>query len=178
MKMLAIVAAMVMLGGDPPQSSQTVREMMAAYDASMAKDPCLRREGSAWAQLRWSQCLKFGRPQRMHGVWFWGFEESGFVPNVRRVRLVRNLFDKQGMPEFTTYLEIDLPAALRRIKVPQSHGCTQAIAIDFIGRRSVKRGAYYTGTNDAVIVVDRVIGGRFLGVVKSVGPPGWEKRKC
>ena len=50
MKMLAIVAAMVMLGGDPPQSSQTVREMMAAYDASMAKDPCLRREGSAWAQ--------------------------------------------------------------------------------------------------------------------------------
>ena len=183
MKMILLAALAVPAIGpaaptDPARAErlQAIAKERAEQDQRYASDPCLRRRGNAWQQLRWRDCLKFGPRQRMQGVWYDGFEESGFVPNVRTVSLIRDLI-KDANPEFDIYLDIDRVAAFRLIKMPQFHICTRAVAIEFIGRRSVEAGAYYTGDSNYVIVVDRVIRGRFFGNVQS-NRPGGRDRKC
>jgi hypothetical protein len=125
---------------------------------------CYRREGDFKVHVGWRNCLDFEAPKRMHGVWYNGFEESGFVPNVNTVSLDRDVVKDRHRPEFDTFLDTgDLD--IRKFGIPPYRHCTQAIAIDFVGRRSQKRGPYYTGTDNHVVAVDKLLSARLIGEV-------------
>lgn len=44
----------------------------------------------------------------------------------------------------------------------------RAVAIEFIGRRSAKPGIYYTGENDNVVAVDKLLEAKLLGKVRTI----------
>ena len=121
---------------------------------------------------RLSKCVELGPLKRMKGVWFTGFEESGFIPNADSVSLVRTA-DSVGA-EFRTALELDASPVMKRLGLPTQDRCTRAVAIDFVGREAIERGPYYTGNNDHLVVVNRLIGARYLGRVRTVGLPGYD----
>lgn len=154
-----------------PQLNE-IQRAQAEFERQLEKNPCVRRNGNVWESLRYRDCLEFLPAERMHGVWFYGFEESGFIPNVDKVELTRDLMGGNN-PEFEILLEIDRSQAIRDFGVPPiKNGCTQAIAVEFIGRRSAKSGPYYTGPKDDVIAVDRLLSARPLGIVSSKFPNG------
>ena len=121
-----------------------------------------------------SRCVEMGPQKRMHGVWYTGFEESGFVPDVRTVPLERTLDGET--PEYRTMLENDAVEALRELGLPEEDRCIRAVAIEFLGRRSVKPGPYYVGPDDELIAVDRLLGGRLIGRVRTRGLPGYDEQ--
>jgi hypothetical protein len=63
---------------------------------------------------------------------------------------------------------------LKKLGLPEGDRCTRAVAIEFIGRRSAERGAYYAGDDGEVIVVDRLLGGRLIGKIRTRGLPGYD----
>ena len=100
----ALIAAALSLGscGSAEQPMNDIERFQAEQEKRMEANPCLRREGEAWAHVGWRNCLKFKPAERMHGVWYLGFEESGFVPNVDTVPLTRDLL-KGESKEFQTF---------------------------------------------------------------------------
>lgn len=178
---LGVVAMLVLLaqaGSAPSDPGQAARikalaEERAAEDRRRASDPCLRRDGDDWTLLRWRDCLKLGPATRMHGVWYYGFEESGFVPNVRTVPLSRRMNVKWRALD--TVLDVDVEQVMRVRRIKLGLPCTTAIAINFIGREAViPAEGVVLPTAKRVIAVDRVLDARLVGIVRTVGRP----RQC
>lgn len=151
------------------QPSQAYRELVEGTELAAANDPCQRRTADGWEVLRWRDCLPFGPPLRMQGVWYYGFEESGFLPGVRSVPLVRRLGQGQWRSRFI-HLDVDLEQVMSRKRIRLGLPCTTAIAIEFVGRRAVLPNSLQVRpTAEEVIVVDRVIDVQRVGIVRTVG---------
>ena len=100
----------------------------------------------------------------MRGVWFHGYEESGFIPGVDRVPLHRLIGSDTRNPEFETFLDIDAEEALRRMGGSVCRG-TCAYAITFVGRRTRETQTHYIGEDTRVVAVNALLTGRLLGRV-------------
>lgn len=176
--MLALLSALTAAGpilSDPGRDERlkAIARERAEQDQRNASDPCLRRDGDSWEILRWRDCLKLGPATRMRGVWYYGFEESGFVPNVRTVPLSRRMHVKWR--ELDTVLDVDLEQAMRVRRVKLGLPCTTAIAIDFIGREAtIPAEGGVLPRAKRVIAVDRVLDARLVGIVRTIGRP----RQC
>ena len=152
---------------------EAIAKERAEEDRRNAADPCLRRDGNDWTILRWRDCLKLGPAKRMQGVWYYGFEESGFVPDVRTVSLKRR--QHVHWPELDTVLDVDLAQVMKARRIKLGLPCTTAIAIDFIGRDAVMPfGGVAQPTAKRIIAVDRVVDARLVGIVRTDGRP----RRC
>jgi hypothetical protein len=124
-----------------------------------------------------SKCLVMGPPMEMKGVWHTGSEESGFVPNVDSVSLIRERPDKLENvgPEWKTVLEShDSTALLHQLGLVQSDPCPRAIEIKFIGRRAAVPFAK-SEFGDEVVVVDKLQSGRLIGRVRTHGLAGYDQ---
>ena len=93
------------------------------------------------------------------------------MPNVDTVPLTRDLL-KGESKEFQTFLEVDSIQVLKQLGLPEGDGCTRAIAIEFIGRKSAGPGKETTGFDNGVVTVDRLLGGHLVGKIRSRGLPG------
>lgn len=176
-----LILALLLLAGcsgtareDPPARTKTayqraLERIDAAEAARLEANPCLRRVinsfGGGWQSLRLRDCEEFLPAEVMRGVWFRGFEESGFIPNVDSVALHREMSAHSANPEFNIFLDIDDDKAYRRMGVNRCGGTTCAYAITFVGRRTRHAGAYYSGEGNHVVVVDALLSGRLLGRV-------------
>lgn len=142
--------------------------LQAETRARAEADPCLWRRirfgHEEWAHFGYRNCLDLLPARVMRGVWFMGFEESGFIPDVDSVPLHRVIGGNSENPEFDIVLDIDEVEALRRMGRSGCRG-TCAYAIKFIGRRSRHPGNYYSGEGNHVVVVDALLTGRLLGRV-------------
>lgn len=149
-----------------------IEQMRATYDAQIDADPCAQRSIdrlghrtiSVIRSFRPRDCMDFLPAEVMRGVWFHGFEESGFVPDVDHVPLRRVLRSGTRNPESETFLDIDAEEALRRLGGSECRG-TCAYAITFVGRRTRDAGNYYSGEGTHVVAVNAVLTGRLLGRV-------------
>ncbi|MBV9882588.1 MAG: hypothetical protein JO276_06225 [Sphingomonadaceae bacterium] len=152
---------------EPPPASN----LEAAERARIDADPCARRESwhgiESVAMRPFNECLDLLPAEVMHGVWFTGFEESGYVDGVDTVALRREIDSRSRNPEFETWLDIDDRAALSRLGLPRRSLRSRAIAIMFVGRR--QRTPPQPDADGhaplAVVVVDAVLSGRLLGYV-------------
>lgn len=152
---------------------RAVELILATERVRRSMDPCVIQEGHQLTMRPYRDCLQLLPGARMRGVWFTGFEESGFIADVDSVPPEREIGPGANR-EFETFLEIDAAAALRRIGQPAMTRCTRAVAIEFIGRRSREPGPYYAGLRDHVVVVDRLLSARLLGTVATRNLPGYE----
>ncbi|HST37111.1 MAG TPA: hypothetical protein VLK25_10845 [Allosphingosinicella sp.] len=143
-------------------------------DTRINDDPCVQLEVSESGndavlseRSVWDRdCIGPYPAQVMHGVWYDGFEESGFVPNVSSVPLYRVIGQDSVNPEFDTELHMEVHEARRRIRIrPDEYAPeTVAIAITFVGRRTRPYRTPY-GRQYQRIVVDAVLSGRVIGPV-------------
>ena len=171
------IAALALVSCDRAQTPMNEAERLQAQEEKrLEADPCMRRQGDAWAHVGFRNCLKFKPAERMHGVWYYGFEESGFLPNATSVSLDRDVAH-DPMPEFNTLLDLDRDTAVRDFKIPAMGGCTQAIAVEFVGRKSIGPEPETIGFKNGVIVVDKVLSAHLLGNVRSKMPNG-NIRRC
>jgi len=133
-------------------------EMLRREEPQLASDPCIRRKGDVRVHIAWRNCLEFLPPQRMHGIWVMGFEESSFIPRATVIPRANNRV------RYRVFLEVE-PKTLERLSEAGVGDMTeaQAYAVEFIGRRSLHAGLYYTGEGDHVVVMDRLISARHLG---------------
>ncbi|MES2119230.1 MAG: hypothetical protein V4513_01470 [Pseudomonadota bacterium] len=114
-------------------------------------------------------CPNYGPQQRIRGIWYTGFEESGFVANATSARLSREI-GEHG-PDREGYLIFEGDEAVKagvRYK-----GCTQAIALEFIGRESFSPWEH--DPKFTVFIVDRLLSSRPLGKVRTLGLKGYDK---
>jgi hypothetical protein len=168
----AAALALLLLAGACGEPAGNAIERQAQLDREIDRlrrstDPCTIDEGDGLRSRRYRDCLDLLPQERMHGIWYFGFEESGFVANATSAPRVR-VIGRHGNPEFDTFLELDEDAVWRLLGGPLDHIQTRAIALDFIGRRSRRAGAYYTGEGNHVVVVDRLISARMVGEVESL----------
>ena len=176
--MKGTLAALILLspvGATSPDPGREERLKLIAneraeQDRINANDPCQRRDGDRWEILRWRDCLKLGPPKRMRGVWYYGFEETGFMPDVRTVSLMRRPHIK--WPELETVLDVDLMQVMQARRIKLGLPCTTAISIDFIGREAVlPKGGVVQPRATRIIAVDRVLDARLVGIVQTIGRP-------
>ena len=105
----------------------------------------------------------------MRGVWYDGFEEREFIPDVVSVPHLRVYTTRRDMEE-RNYFYLDREEALRRMGIDSTVGI-QAYAITFVGRRS---RPYLNSDGTAglpFIVVDALLTGRRLGEVTTCFMP-------
>lgn len=177
MKQLIVVAGLgaALSGGSPSEPAlNEIQKAQTDYEKQMEANPCFRRKGHAFEHVGWRNCLEFEPARPMRGVWYTGFEESGFISDVDSVPLVRDL--NGPSPEFDTFLEIDTKAAMKQIGAPEIERCPRAVAVEFVGRRSAKPGPYYTGGDNHVVVVDRLLSAKLLGRVRTRGLRGYDNQ--
>lgn len=188
------IAALVGAGLLSLAGRETAKLLPAYYEAKGMRlpahlpqaddDPCQRYEVIALGNAAhlasrsvWDRaCIGPYRAEVMHGVWYDGFEERGFVPNVSSVPRYRVIDERSLNPEFDRELNMDADEARRRLqyKLADHLPETVAIAITFIGRRTAP---YRTpsGSLYQTILVDAVLSGRVLGPVETcVDLPGHE----
>ena len=110
-------------------------------------------------------CLEYGRRERFKGVWYLGFEESGFDKGARHARLARDL-ERDDNPEFGIWLTSTDLADLTKFDIPEDKaGCARAIHVDFEGRRAVRRVPPPMQRKVAVISIEHVSDAKFIGFV-------------
>ena len=164
------------LAGCNFQVPSNIDEQLLVPTVATAEKPedfgsCIRKNKRAWRK-----CAEFEPPHRMHGVWYTAFEESGFVPNVDRVPMRRDVL-KDPTPEFNTTLLPNDDPTLERIR-EQETGQALVVAIDFVGGRSVEVTKMPNGATHSTVIVDRLRSARVLGNVTScVTLPG-RPEKC
>lgn len=169
----SLLAGLLLVAGcgqPSPPLNAVERELQLARATARVRrsmDPCLIDEGEVLRSRQYRDCLKLLPQERMRGVWYSGFEESGFVANATAAPAVRVIGPDSVNPEFETFLELDDAAVWRRVGAPQDHMETHAIALEFVGRRSKYPGAYYSGEGNHVVVLDRLISARLLHPVRS-----------
>ena len=155
---ILVLAACAVSGSDQTgNQSNVVADLIASREKQMGSDPCWRRDGASWRHVGWRNCLLFPPPQRMRGVWVQDFEESSFIPRTQTIPAPDNRV------RFRVYLEVDPKAVERLTQTLMDMKQPRAVALEFIGRRSKEAGEYYTGSDDYVVLVDRLISARYLG---------------
>ena len=141
-----------------------------------SKDPCLKKQDGTWHHIRWRNCLSFLPAERMHGVWYVGVEESGFVPDANNVPLIRDIDGRNR--EIETFLDAtDVASDVKRLTgQPDRERCTRAFRLEFIGRRSAGMGLKEDEISivKQVIVVDRLLSAMYLGKMRTRGVPGYD----
>jgi hypothetical protein len=137
-------------------------------DEDYSKDPCLKKRDGYWEHVGWRNCLQFRPAERMHGVWYTGIEESGFVQNVGSAPLVRDI--EENNPEFDTFLDMSsLRAEVMQLPgQPRRDHCTRAYRVEFIGRRAVTPVSSIVGDTQ-VIAADRLLSAKYLGRIRTIG---------
>lgn len=137
-----------------------MNEAAAAAEAQLDNDPCIRREPGVIHMIPYRECVDLLPPERMHGVWYVGLEESGYVPDATTAPAQRFQATDRKLLENETWLDVDRAgseAAWRQAgALPEGHG-TLAMAIDFVGRRARMEGHYGHDGAPRLIVVDRII---------------------
>jgi hypothetical protein len=173
MRVSLLAGLLLLTGCGEPGPALNAAQRQLRLDREIARvrhsmDPCVIDEGDAISSRRYRDCLDLLPQERMRGIWYSGFEESGFVRGATSAPAVRVIGRDSRNPEFETFLELDEDAVWRRLGIPQDHMETHAIALDFLGRRSRHAGAYYASEHGHVVVLDRLISARLLGPVESL----------
>jgi len=147
------------------ERSQAMADATGHLIGSM--DPCQMGGGRTYRdpprQRPLRDCLDLMPQERMHGIWYTGFELSRFVPGAVSPPAVR-VVNMETVRE--PWNELDLPWEVSRrlwAAVPEAAYGTLAVRIDFLGRRSKPR----PGVPVTTIVVDRVYSMRVLGTVRT-----------
>lgn len=111
-------------------------------------------------------CREFGPKHVFKGVWFDGFEESGFIEGVKTVPLIRDLDGGHG--SFATNLFVPAGRINQSIRRPPiRNGCTMAIYVEFVGRKAVRRIPREIEGEEPLFKVERVLASHYLGRVSS-----------
>lgn len=124
-------------------------------DERLEVPPCFRVVEFGIQHVGEEACFRFGPPARMQGVWLPEFEGSSFFQNAR-VRPTRDFSRSQ------TWLDLDSRVVLPKLGV-RDDGELKAVAVDFVGRRSIFPGMYgHLGGSRHYIIVDRLISAKLL----------------
>lgn len=115
----------------------------------------------------WStDCQEYGERRLIKGVWYNGFEESGFIEGVRTVPLTREIGASDR--SFGTHLHVPRGPIHRAMgSPPMRDGCTMAIYVEFIGRKAVRRIPAPIAGEEPHFTVERVLKSQYLGRVSS-----------
>jgi hypothetical protein len=167
--LLGLTACDFRVPSDPRK--QPLLPRAAGDEANEDFGSCIQRNKRAWRK-----CAEFEAPRRMRGVWYTGFEESGFVPNVDRVPMRRDVL-KDPTPEFHTTLLANDDPMLESIS-RRATGRAMVVAIDFVGGRSIEVTKIPNGGKYSMVIVDRVRSARVLGEVQSCLKLPGRTEKC
>ena len=152
----------------PPLTAQQQADAYA--DAMDAADPCTWTETTrdGIRIMRFvppGDCLAMEPSEVMSGIWYDGFEEREFFPNATTAP-ARRVFSRQSaeaMSDSDFWLS---RAEANRVTDDQPRLGTRAVLITFVGRRT-KPYLYPNGRRGMpVIVVDRLLTWRVLGVIQ------------
>ena len=115
----------------------------------------------------WSnECVEYGERRLVKGVWYNGFEESGFVEGVRTAPLTREIGARD--PSFQAHLYVPRGAVYRAMGSPPIRdGCTMAIYVEFLGRKAIRRIPAPVEGEEPFFKVERVLKSQYLGRVSS-----------
>jgi hypothetical protein len=156
------VAIVLILAGCGGYSSEVRNGQTANAFARVPDDPsqnpCFRRVGNVWHHVGEGNCVELLPPQRMRGVWIYDFEESSFIPNAVSIPRADNRV------RFRVNLQVVPEDIARASRTQLNMRGARAFAIDIIGRRSKNSGPYYIGGDEYIVVVDRIISARYLGL--------------
>ena len=113
-------------------------------------------------------CLEYGLPERMRGVWYWGFEESSFLKDATTVSLTRDI-RWEDRPEYDAHLTFRDNGEFEKVHMPEGRGgCARAVYLEIIGRPAMrgfsKRGRGLSEEVE-VIQVEKVLDSKFVGFV-------------
>ena len=116
----------------------------------------------------WStDCQEYGERRIVKGVWYNGFEESGFIEGVRTVPLTRDLEDRSDR-SFDAHLDVPRGRIYRSMGSPPIRdGCTMAIYVEFLGRKAIRRIPAPIEGEEPHFKVERVLKSQYLGRVSS-----------
>ena len=171
MKTYAAILAILLLSGcaAPGELRLSSAEQARCTKAAEGYDLIIINGGSI-------DCLEFGERRIVKGVWYNGFEESGFVEGVRTVPLTRVI--GAGDPSFATHLHVPRGSIYRAMGSPPiRNGCTMAIYVEFLGRKAVRRIPAPVEGEEPVFKVERVLKTQYLGRISSYHD-GELKRDC
>lgn len=146
----------IMIEKQKEESSSNDKKSSKEYNG-IYKRPCYRNKGNIREHVGWRNCLLFLPAKKMQGVWIHDLEESSFIPGKRSI-------PKSDDPvRFRIYLDVDAKEVQSFVTAPLSVQKPSVIFIEFVGRQSKGSGPFYTGENDSVVVVDRIIRARHIG---------------
>jgi hypothetical protein len=161
---LALVAAC----GKPAPRPTEGQRYQAIADATShlvgSVNPCVIRVDNDHVLMRpMRNCLDLMPQERFQGVWYTGFEESGFVPNATTAPAVR-LLNRETAREPMVMLDMPREVSDRLwTAMPHAMRGTMAVRIAFFGRRE-KQPRF----GEQIIIVDRVERMRILGRVRTL----------
>jgi hypothetical protein len=177
--LLAGLALLVACGQPAPTTNAVAQELQLADRTAGVRssmNPCIIDEGDNRRFRHYRDCVDLLPQERMQGVWYQGFDESGFVPNATTAPAGRIMGIHWVNPEFHTFLEADREAEPHLPPPARFDSMTNAWLIDFVGRRAKHPGHYYAGQwgdDHNLVVLDRLISIRLLGpVVTRLDPAG------
>lgn len=171
---LALVALLATAACGPapePPALNAQQQADAESDAFHAADPCFwletTRDGSRISRsMPPGDCMAMEPAAVMHGIWYDGFEERGFVPNATTAPTRRVFSRRRDDPEFDTSLWLDRAEAERAARNARSGPGTRTVLITFVGRRAKPYRYRSGGRGDALIVVDRLLTWREIGAIE------------
>ena len=145
----------------------------AEGDAYYAADPCgwLERTPQGFRVAHFAppgDCMAMEPAEVMHGIWYDGFEERGFVPNATTAPARRIIGGRSANAEFDTDFWLDRREADRVPRDARSGTATRAILVTFVGRRAKPDRNRDGSPALPLIVVDRLLTWRELGTIETL----------
>jgi hypothetical protein len=139
-------------GGGANEANQTANQ--PANQGNMASAPS-RGPGQRCGPIEYENGCADVSPtsERMRGIWVWGdSDRSGFIPDAT---VAPRREDGQSRHVFLIF-ERDFPDDAA-VAARASRGGTAAYAIDFVGRRTRRPGAFgYRGEAQNLVIVERI----------------------
>jgi hypothetical protein len=127
----------------------------SAVQSNRSDDHCFVRVGEVLYHVGERLCGELLPPQRMRGIFVHGWEESSFIPNATTIPRADNRI------RFRVDLSGDPAEIARMAGTRLDMRRAQVFAIDMVARRTRRAGA---GLAVYVVVVDRIISARYLGL--------------
>lgn len=179
MRRLATIALLLLpaaCGAPPPPDEGRRSQAMADATGHLIRsmDPCRMGRTDFEPSREFRDCLDLLPQERFRGVWYVGFEDMSFVPGAVSAPAVRVMDVRAAR---APWIELAMPRGVgERLwrAAPEGTRGSQAVRIDFLGRRERPRRA----DSGTTIVVDRIYSMHVLGPTRtwvdlSIRPAGF-----